>query len=249
MAPPHLDPTRGFFGLTVRRPIGLFVVFLTMLVVGGISYLRIPLQLMPSGFAEPGLFMFVPNPGASARENEEKVARVIEEQLRTLAGIERVHSWSREDSVRMSLQFDSDLPVDLMKAEVRDRLERARPQLPDTVEQIGFWSEDADQLPVAWFGVLHGGDSDRTDFFVNDIVVPRIEAVEGISQVDIFGDLADSVRILLDEDRVRAANLDIGTLIRRLNADNFAQPLGEIDDGGRQYILRSDMRFETLEDV
>ncbi|MEO0652846.1 MAG: efflux RND transporter permease subunit, partial [Planctomycetota bacterium] len=110
---PHTDPNRGFFGLTVRRPIGLFVVFLTMLVVGGISYLRIPLQLMPSGFAEPGLFMFVPNPGSSARENEEKVARVIEEQLRTLAGIERVRSWSSEDSVRMSLQFDSDLPVDL----------------------------------------------------------------------------------------------------------------------------------------
>ena len=243
------ETTRGFFGLTVRRPIGLFVVFVTMLVVGAIAYIRIPLQLMPSGFSAPNLNIFIPNQGASARENEEKVARVVEEQLRTLAGIDRVVSTSREESVRINVQFDSDLPVDLMKAEVRDRLERARPQLPATVDRISFWSEDADQLPIAWFGVLHPGDSDRTDFLVNEIVVPRIEAVDGVSQVSIFGDLADSIRILLDEDRVRAANLDIGALIRRLSSDNFAEPLGEIDDGGRQIILRSDMRFRTLEDV
>ncbi len=239
----------GAFGATVRRPIGLLVVFTTMLVVGAIAYLRIPLQLMPSGFADPGLWIWIPNPGASARENEEKVARPVEEQLRTLAGIEQVRSNSEEGLVQMRVAFDADLPVDLMKAEVRDRLERARPLLPDTVEDIGFWSEDADQLPVSWFGVLHGGDSDRTDFLLNEIVVPRLEAVDGVSQVDVFGDLADSVRILLDEDRVAAAKLDIGTLVRRLSADNFAQPMGEIDDGGRRTILRSDMRFRTLEEI
>ncbi|QDU69038.1 efflux RND transporter permease subunit [Engelhardtia mirabilis] len=239
----------GFFGFTVLRPIGLLVAFVTLLVVGLISYQRIPLQLMPSGFAAQRLWVWVPNPGASARENEEKVARVIEEQLRTLPGIDTVRSDSTEDLVQIRINFDASQPIDLMKAEVRDRLERARPNLPSTVEDIGTWSEDADQLPISWFGILHPGDSDRTDFLLNEVVIPRLESIEGVSKIDVWGDLADSVRVLLDEDRVRAANIDIGDLIGRLSRDNFAQPLGEIDDGGRHFLLRADSRFKSLEEI
>ncbi|HKX45303.1 MAG TPA: efflux RND transporter permease subunit, partial [Planctomycetota bacterium] len=244
------DPERGgFFALTVRRPVALLVVFATLVVVGAIAYLRIPIQLLPQGFQEPSLFLWVPNPGASPRENEEKVARPIEEQLRTLAGIERIRSWSDDDVVRISIGFDASLDLDIAKAEVRDRLERARPLLPQTVERIGLWSEDADQMPIAFFGVLHPGDSPRTDFMLNEIVIPRLEAITGISQVEVWGDLADSVRILLDEDRVVAAGVDIGELIGRLSNDNFADPLGELDDGGRRFLLRTDMRFGSLEEI
>ncbi len=166
-----------------------------------------------------------------------------------MAGIERVRSNSSDGSVWLQTQFSADLDLDLAKAEVRDRLERARPQMPDTVGEIDFWSEDADQLPIAFLGVLHGGDGDRTDFLLDQIVKPRLEAVDGVSKVDIFGVLDDSVRILLDEERTMAAALDVGSLIGRLNGDNFTLPLGEVDDGGQRYLLRSDMRFSDEEEV
>ncbi|MHC4377454.1 MAG: efflux RND transporter permease subunit, partial [Planctomycetota bacterium] len=107
----------------------------------------------------------------------------------------------------------------------------------------------ADQLPIAFLGVLHGGDGDRTDFLLDQIVKPRLEAVDGVSKVDIFGVLDDSVRILLDEERTMAASLDVGNLIGRLNGDNFTLPLGEVDDGGQRYLLRSDMRFADEDEV
>ena len=61
--------------------------------------------------------------------------------------------------------------------------------------------------------------------------------------------LDDSIRILLDEDKVAAAQLDIGDLIRRLNTDNFSKPLGQIKVGRRELLLRSDMRFEDLQAI
>ena len=79
---------RGFFAGTVGRPVALIVVFLTLIVVGLIAYQRIPIQLFPSEFSEPRLNIWIPNPGSNARENEEQIARPIEEQLRTLSGIE-----------------------------------------------------------------------------------------------------------------------------------------------------------------
>ena len=124
MTPVHES---GFFHGLVRRPVALLVLFVTLIVISLIAYTRIPLQLMPSGFSEPGLFIWIPNPGSSAQENEELVARVVEEQLRTLSGIEDMRSWSERDVVRIRLSFNGEADMDLAKAEVRDRVERAWP--------------------------------------------------------------------------------------------------------------------------
>jgi len=240
---------RGFFHGLVRRPIALLVLFVTLIVVSLIAYQRIPLQLFPSGFTEPGLFIWIPNPGSSAQENEELVARVVEEQLRTLSGIEEMRSWSERDVVRIRLNFSGSADMDLAKAEVRDRVERAWPTLPETCETAGIWSESSDTLPITFFGIKLEGDPERRDLLMDRVIVPRLEAVSGVGKVDVWGVQEDSIRILLDEDKVAAAGLDLGTVIRRLASDNFAQPLGEIDDGGRELILRSDMRFRSPEEI
>ncbi|MBC8451380.1 MAG: efflux RND transporter permease subunit [Planctomycetes bacterium] len=238
-----------FFSFAVRRPVGLFVVFVTLVVIGAIAYARIPLQLLPSGFSDDSVQIWVPNPGASARENEEKVARIIEEELNTLQGIKRLRSSSNDDLVTMSITFQSSVDMNLAKAEVRDRLERARPKLPATTEQIGMWSESGGSLPLSFFSVTHLGDSDETDFLIDEVAVPRLEAADGVSKSQIWGVLQDTVRIQLDEDRVAGSNLDVMGLIQGLSSDNFSQPLGEVVDGGERLILRSDMRFKTPEEI
>lgn len=234
----------GFHSSLVARPVLLFVLFATVLVAGVVSYATIPLQLMPDGISNPGLQVFLTNPGASAQENEEEVARVLEEQFRTLPGVEDIYSNSSQDTVGVFLGFRPDLDMDYAKAEVRDRIERARAMLPSGVQEISIWSWSQSDLPAMFFAVLHPGDSDRTDWLIDSVVKRRLEAVDGVGRVEVWGSLQDSLRILLDEDKVRAANLDLGALVARLSADNFAAPLGEIEDGGRRTMLRVDMRWK-----
>ena len=76
-----------FVAAIVRRPILLGTLFTTLLVIGLIAWARIPIQMMPDGIVSPGLQVFVSNAGASAQENEERVARVLEEELRTLPSV------------------------------------------------------------------------------------------------------------------------------------------------------------------
>ncbi len=238
-----------FYRGVVDRPIAVTVMIATLIVIGVLAYAKIPLQMMPDGFTEPGLEVFVSHPGSSAQENEERVARPLEEQLRTLNGISEIFSNSREDFVGISIEFNARTDMNLAKAEVRDRVERARPQLPSTVEQVGIWSFSNDQLPVMFFTVMHPGDSPETDFLIDEVVKRRLEAVDGVSRVEIWGVLDDSMRILLDEDKVRAHGLDLGALIRRMSEDNFALPMGEVTDGAQRLVLRSDMRFKDAEEI
>lgn len=239
----------SFYDRLVQRPVALLVIFAALLVIGVLAYIRIPVQLMPDGFVEPGLQVWVANPGASALENEQKVVRVIEEQLRTLPGIEDLESTASDDSAFTFVRFDGSVDMDLAKAEVRDRVERARPQLPTTVQEVGVYSWSNSSLPILWFAILHPGDDPRTDFLLDTVIQRRLEGVDGVGKVEVWGVLDDSVRILLDEDRVRAAGLEIGALIGRLSRDNFALPLGEVEDGEMRVLLRSDMRFRDFAEI
>lgn len=243
------DQAGGFFASSVSRPVATFVLFVTMLVIGVITYRDIPLEMLPDGWSTAQLNMHVASPDSSARENEEKVARVIEEQLRTLSGIEEVYSRSNDTSVYFRIKFNAELNIDAAKAEVRDRVERARPLLPTNVDEISMWSEDASQMPLAMFGLLHKGDGERTDFLIDKIVKPRLEATRGVANLEMWGGGADSMRILLDEDQVFATGLDIGALISRLTSDNFTEPMGEVPDGGKRILMRSDMRFSSPEEI
>ncbi len=253
MNEPPREPTGhdrgGVHRVLLGRPVLLLVLFACVFVIGGIAIREIPLQMMPDGFSNPGLQIFVSNPGAGAAENEQQVTQPIEEELRTLSGIEHVESSTRQDSIFLWLGFRGDVDMDLAKAEVRDRIERARPKLPTSVDEIGIWSWNQGSMPIAFVAILHDGDSPRNDFLLEEVIQRRIEGVDGVGKVEVWGTLADSLRILLDEDRVIAAGLDLGALIRRLSSDNFAQPLGEVDDGGRRILLRSDMRFTTIAEV
>jgi multidrug efflux pump subunit AcrB len=246
---PDERKTSGFFHGLVGRPITLLVLFVALVVVGLIAYARIPLQLMPEGLTDPGVWIQVFHPGASALENEEKVARPMEEQMRTLAGVENIYSFSDENTVGIWVAFDVSTNMDFAKAEVRDRIERARGLMPETVREIGIFTFSMDQIPIIWMAMLHPGDSDRTDFLVDSVIKRRLEAVDGVGKIDVEGLLDDSVRILLDEDRVFAANMDIGGLIGRLSNDNFSLPMGEVTDGGSRIMLRSDMRFSSPEEI
>ncbi|MFT4542099.1 MAG: multidrug efflux pump subunit AcrB, partial [Planctomycetota bacterium] len=240
---------RGFFAVSVRRPVGFLVAYLTLILTGALAYRNIPIQLLPSGLQGTRLQVWIDHPGSSASENEEKVTRLLEDQFQTLPGLADFWSTSRDSGVFIGVKFNGAADMNLAKAELRDRIERARPLLPTTVQRIFVWANDDGDPPVMWFALLADRSTEDMDYLVENEVQRRLEGCDGVSKVTIFGLLNDSIRILLDEEKVKAARLDIGNLIQRLQRDNFAKPLGEITDGGRRFLLRSDMRFEDFEQV
>lgn len=246
-APPLHDS--GVFRRIVSRPIGVMVILVSLVVLGLIAYRGLPLQLLPGGIQGNRFSVWVNHPGSSANENEDKVARILEEEFRTLPDIDNLWSRASDGSASVRVAFKSQGDLELAKAELRDRIERARPRLPETIERIGVWSNDDGEPPIVVFILMVDPEMDDPSFLIEQVVQRRLEAVDGVSKVDIWGMLDDSIRILLDEDKVAAARMDIGALIQRLNADNFSKPLGQIQVGRQELLLRSDMRFDDLQEI
>jgi multidrug efflux pump subunit AcrB len=137
--------------------------------------------------------------------------------------------------------------MDLAKAEVRDRIERARPKLPTACARSAS-SRGPTDMPVMFFAILHPGDSTRTDFLIDTVIQRRLEA--STESASSRSGACSTTRAhparrgprARGEPRPRRPD-------PRLSRDNFALPLGEVTDGGRRVLLRSDMRFKTHEEI
>jgi HAE1 family hydrophobic/amphiphilic exporter-1 len=238
------------YALFVDRPVLTLMLTFTLVAVGLLSLLRLPLAFVPEGLSEGRVMVFIPVGTARApREVEQKIVRPLEEQLRTIPGIRRLRSESGSGRAFVSVQLDADLDEGLVAAEVRDRVQRARLEWPPDVDRWFLWRETASQMPLAWFQMLTPERSAQWDAWMDQVIKPRLESVDGVGRVDLWGILDQTVRIWFDRDRLRAHGVDLRALVDRLARENSADPCGEFDNGEERLLLRVDSRFHSLEEL
>jgi len=244
------DAITRFFGRLVRRPVAVLMGVLALLGLGVIAGLRIPIELQPEGFASSRIWINIPWEGANPPEVEQRIVRPMEEELRTLRKVDQILASANQGGGAVIVSFPGNVDMDQAYAEVSDRVERVRARLPEDVDRIFIRRWTTADTPIMWCGVLYTPDqaAEAQDTFT-EILQPRIESVDGVANVDIHGIEPRSVRILLDEDKVRAAGLDIGALVGRLQQDNVSVPVGDLDEAGSRYIVRVDGRFDDLAEI
>ncbi|MBI3820171.1 MAG: efflux RND transporter permease subunit [Planctomycetes bacterium] len=244
--------SRGAIALFVARPVATLTLLAVLIALGFIAYLRIPIQLLPKGWGSQNLTVIIPNPNSNPRETEDRVTRVAEEQIRTIPGVRHVRSQSRSSEANIHIEFAGDQDMDVAYAEVHDRLEKVRSQLPRGSDRYIIFRFSLDESAPIFFGGLLF-NSDPYDSKVNDlcenVLRRRIEGVPGVARMNIMGMLEESIRILLNVDSVRAHRVNLAELVQRLAKDNFASPAGKMEEGGTKYLLRVDSRFQDLDEI
>lgn len=241
--------TRFFEGL-VARPIAVLMLVTALLGASAIAALRIPIELLPQGISSSSISVQAGWPGANPSEVDLKLVRPLEEELRTIRGVLHISATAFEGGCGLRLSFPGNSDMDQAYAEVADRLERARPRLPREADRVVARRFTLDDMPILWCGILYPDElADQAQELVEDVLIPRLEAVDGVASLQVHGLEPRSVRILLDENLVRANRVDIGALLQRLQADNLAAPVGDLDDAGARFIVRVDGRFDDLAEI
>ena len=246
----HEDQRHDVFSLFVDRPVLTLMVTLAILLVGTIAFLKLPLRFAPEGLSESRINIWVPiQQGRTPLEVEDKIAKPFENQLRTISGIQEVESDCRDDSVVFRIKLASGMDPTLTSAEVRDRVQRARLEWPSDIDRYFTWREDASSMPLAFFQMLTPERNPDWDFLIDKVVQPRVEAVDGVGRVDVWGLLDETIRIWFDRELLVSHRADFYQLVQRLSRENFVEPAGEIDDGEQRFLLRVDSKFRSLDDI
>jgi HAE1 family hydrophobic/amphiphilic exporter-1 len=233
---------------SVQKPITMLMVILSIIVLGFLALQRLPLAFLPN-FSSDDVDISVPYASSSPEEVERLIARPIEEIMSTLPHLENISSTSSAEDARIEVQFTDGTDMGLASVGVRDRLDRVRPQLPDDVERINIRRWQSTDFPVIQFSLAWNGPVDELYDMVNKIIVPRIQRIDGVANVDVGGLDEKQVMVELDFERMRAHHVDVYDLSRSLRTNNVNIAGGWVIDGGRKRSVRIIGEFQSIEEI
>ncbi|MEW5765516.1 MAG: efflux RND transporter permease subunit [Acidobacteriota bacterium] len=241
--------TSSLPAFSLRRPVTTLMVFFSFLLLGGVAASRIPLQLLPDGFNPPFMWIWIPYANSSPTEVEDKITRPVEESLRTLKNLGGIWSTSRSDAAVVRMRFDSNTDMGLAYAEARDRVERVKPTLPEDVREVYLQRANPNDEAVYILGVQFDGYVEDPYYLLKNGLGQKILRLPGIAKVDVGGADEKVIQVELDMDRVKAHQVNLYELTRRLRSDNFTLASGHVDEGNRRYLVRSVARYPTIESI
>lgn len=237
----------GLARFSVGRPVTVVTAFLVIVVVGVLAWLRIPVQMMPSGWSPPYLWVGIPYEDSTPIETEARVVKPLEEQLATVPGIKHLESSARSDWADVGLEFHGSTDMDEAYNGVADRIERARAQMPDDLDRVWIWRFDPTDEPVVWAGISVPVDTEDAYWLVSRIVQKRLERIPGVGRVEVWGVDEPIVWVEFNREALLAHGVDLTALLTKLGSDNFQLASGQVTDRGEVRYVRSLARFEDLE--
>ena len=128
--------------LAIHRPVTMFMLSAVVVLLGGISLTRLPVDLMPE-FAMPTISVSVNYPGVGPLEIEQLITRPLEQAVSAVAGLEQVNSSSQEGRSQIRLNFGWGTDMSEALDEVRTRVDRVRGRMPEEAEAVQIFKADS----------------------------------------------------------------------------------------------------------
>ncbi|HLH00186.1 MAG TPA: efflux RND transporter permease subunit [Bryobacteraceae bacterium] len=224
--------------LCVRRPVFATMLVLALMVVGVFSYFTLGLDLLPK-IDLPTVAIVVSNPGASAEEVETEITKRIEDAVNTISGIEDITSTSAEGTSSTVIQFSLDKNGDVAAQEVRDKVNIAIPDLPETAKPPVVQKFDPDAQPILQMVVSSPRPLREVTEIADKQIKPRLENISGVGQIELVGGLKREIRVWVDPDKMRAYNLSVAEVANALRQQNMELPAGNVNAGATELSVRT----------
>ncbi len=201
---------------SVHHPIFTIMVVLIVLILGGVSLTRLPINLMPD-ITYPTLSVFANYENASPEEIEELLTRPIEEAMSAVPGVEEVTSISSEgtSNVRMSFIWGTDLEA--AANDIRDRLDRVISRLPDAVERPTLRKFDLASFPILILGASSNLDPLLMRRIIDDQIKIRLERLPGVAAITVRGGLDREIHVNLYADKIKALGLPLDQILSKIS--------------------------------
>jgi HAE1 family hydrophobic/amphiphilic exporter-1 len=231
--PPSRSGTR-LADFSIRYPVTICMVFVSAIALGVISIFRIPLVLFPA-VDFPEVFIRVPYRNATPGQIQQSITKPLEEALSTVPGVQRMMARTNSDSTWVSLIFDWGVNIDVLRAQIREKIDQVRGELPADVEHIRIQTFGTEDIPI-----LEGRISSRADlrksYDLLDLKIKKpLERVPGVAEVELYGAQRREVGINLRLDDLKRYRVNVDQLFRSFNSINQNWSVGRVVDGQTRY--------------
>jgi HAE1 family hydrophobic/amphiphilic exporter-1 len=238
----------GLIRWCVRYPVSVAVGMILATLFGVISLFRIPLQMTPT-VDRPEITVETEFPGTAPQEVEEEITDRQEKRLKSVEGLSEITSTSSEGRSRIVLKFDWGSNKDIARLDVSEKLDLVTDLPVDAKAPVIRAVNSDEETPIAWITVATSRPVNEVREEVEDVAQARLERLEGVGGVWLFGGQEREVRVYLDPARLAARNLTVAQVRDAVIGENRNTRAGNLDEGRRRYAVRTVGQFSDLDHV
>jgi len=233
--------------LCIKRPVFATVLSLGVLLIGLISYTRLPVREYPK-IDEPVVSIETVYKGASAEVVESTITKPLEDSLSGIEGVDVMTSQSRAERSQINIKFKLARDPDSAAADVRDKVARVRGRLPDAADDSIIAKVEADADPIIFVAFYSDKHTPlEVSDYANRYIKPRFSTLPGAADVRIFGERKMSMRIWLDRSKLAAYKLGPADVEDALRRQNVEVPAGRIESQSREFSVLAQTDLQTPE--
>ncbi|KUJ35232.1 efflux RND transporter permease subunit [Streptomyces sp. NPDC093228] len=233
------------FSLAQRALIALMSI--VALVFGAIAIPQLKQQLLPT-INLPVVSVLAPYQGASPDVVEKQVVEPLENTLKAVSGIQGVTSTASEGNAVIMASFDYDNDSKQLVADVQQAVNRARAQLPDSVDPQVI-AGSTDDIPAVVLAVTSDKDQQALSDQLDKTVVPSLKDISGVGQVTVAGVRDVQVAVTPDNTALARAGLTTVALGQALQAGGATVPAGSFDENGSNRTVQVGGGFTSLQQI
>ena len=224
------------------------VVGLLLIVLwGAVVAYEIPKEADPD-VQLPIVYVSLSHEGISPEDAERLLVRPMERELQVLEGLKEMRSTSSQGHASVLLEFEAGVDIDLALIDVREKVDRAKAELPDETDEPIVEEVNISLFPVLVV-TLAGPVPERTLLTLARDLQDRIEALPDVLEVEIGGDREEVVEIVIDPLRIEAYDLQLETILGLVQRNNQLVAAGSWDVGQGRFAVKVPGLIENLEDM
>ncbi len=235
----------------IDRPVAVIAAVLMVVMFGMIALQSIPIQLTPD-VRKPIINLRTNWPGAAPVEIEREIINRQEEVLRGIEGLDNMVSESQDGRGSITLEFRIGQNMERALLLVANRLDRVNGYPAEASEPTMRTSSSNDNA-IAWFVLIRTNGSQEAMHtygdFAEDIIQDRLERVPGVSRINVYGGSSQQMEVIVNPERMARYGLTVTEVVKTLRAANASVSAGDLDEGKRRYVVRTEGEFAQLNDV
>lgn len=241
--------TGGIAAWSIRHPVGVTMLTLTIVILGLFSFKQLGINLLPHIIA-PEIRVRIMDPGVPASIMEDRVTRQLEEQLAITEDAIAVDSETSEGRSGVGLSFPYGTDIDNALRDASIRLDRAKRFLPENDDAPIIYKRDPSQIPVMELVVSSNKlNSVELRTWADYIFSKWFLNLPGVAAVEVGGGLEREIQIIPDQEKLAHIGLSLQDFAQQINKQNTDSPGGRMMAKDQEITTRSEGRFSSLEEL
>jgi CzcA family heavy metal efflux pump len=235
--------------LALRNRIGVLMLSLAMMILGGTSVQRLPVDLFPQ-IQVPVAFVGVIYKGAPPLDIEQSVVYPIEKAVSSASNVEHVESFAKQGIGAVQIWFNWGTDINAGQMEVMQRVTQILNNLPPGILQPFIVKFDVSNIPVSLVTVSSEDLDERALYdLAYNTIAPQIEQIANVAAATVEGGKIRQININLDPALLNARSLSILDVVKSVKAANLILPSGDIKAGNLDYNVFTNNQFRTVDPI